>query len=95
VPRVFTRFISIPRRDYWLKTPERRAHMLDYLERHALITGLVPPLFFAGIQRLVIDANARVPPQLDNQWFLLMGGAFVICMICAGVVLGLHFRRTA
>jgi len=55
----------------------------------------VPPLFFAGIQRLVIDANARVPPQLDNQWFLLMGGAFVICMICAGVVLGLHFRRTA
>jgi hypothetical protein len=95
VPRVFTRFISIPRRDYWLATPERRAHMLDYLERHALITGLVPPLFFAGIQRLVIDANARVPPQLDNQWFLLMGGAFVICMICAGVVLGLHFRRTA
>ena len=95
VPRVFTRFISIPRRDYWLSTPERRAHMLDYLERHALITGLVPPLFFAGMQRLVIDANARVPPQLDNQWFLLMGGAFVICMICAGVVLGLHFRRTA
>ncbi|HEX3169478.1 MAG TPA: hypothetical protein VHQ88_02810, partial [Burkholderiales bacterium] len=21
VPRIFTRFISIPRRDYWLKTP--------------------------------------------------------------------------
>ena len=55
----------------------------------------MPPLFFAGMQRLVIDANARVPPQLDNQWFLLMGGAFVICMIFAGVVLGLHFRRTA
>ena len=95
VPRIFTRLISIPRRDYWLATPERRAHMLDYLERHALITGLVPPLFFAGIQRLVIDANTRVPPQLDNQWFLLMGGAFVICMIFAGVALGLHFRRTA
>jgi hypothetical protein len=24
-----------------------------------------------------------------------MGGAFVICMIVAGVALGLHFRRTA
>jgi len=95
VSRIFTRLISIPRRDYWPATPERRAHMLDYLERHALITGLVPPLFFAGIQRLVIDANTRVPPQLDNQWFLLMGGAFVICMIFAGVALGLHFRRTA
>jgi hypothetical protein len=95
VPRVFTRFISIPRRDYWLATPERRAHMLDYLERHALITGLVPPLFFAGVQWLVIDANTRVPPQLDNQSFLLMGGAFVICTIVGGVTLGLHFRRTA
>jgi hypothetical protein len=94
LPRVFTRLINIPRRDYWLATPERRAHMLDYLERHALITGLVPPLFFAGMQRLIIDANARVPPQLDNQWFLLMGGAFVICMIIAGITLGLHFRRT-
>jgi hypothetical protein len=93
VPRIFTRFISIPRRDYWLAKPERRAHMLDYFERHALITGLVPPLFFAGIQRLVVDANARVPPQLDNQPFLLMGGAFVICMILSGVVLGMHFRR--
>jgi hypothetical protein len=95
VPRIFTRFINIPRRDYWLATPERRAHMLDYLERHALITGLVPPLFFAGMQRLIIDANARVPPQLDNQSFLLMGGAFVICMIVGGVTLGLHFRRAA
>jgi hypothetical protein len=60
-----------------------------------LITGLVPPLFFAGMQRLIIDANARVPPQLDNQSFLLMGGAFVICMIVGGVTLGLHFRRAA
>jgi len=93
VPRIFTRFINIPRRDYWLATPERRKRMLDYLESHALVSGLVPPLFLAVIHRLVVDANTRVPPQLENHWFYLMGGAFVACMIVAGVSLVLHFRR--
>src|SRR5689334_11900694 len=45
LPRRFIRFISIPRRDYWLATDERRAATIEYLERHALITGIVPPLF--------------------------------------------------
>jgi hypothetical protein len=93
VPRIFTRFINIPRRDYWLATPERRKRMLNYLESHALITGLVPPLFLAAIQGLVVDANTRLPPQLNNQWFYLLGGAFVICLIFSGVSLVLHFRR--
>ena len=94
LPKLLTRFISIPRREYWLATPERRAQMLDYLERHALITGLAPPLFFAGIQWLVVDANARVPPTLDNAHFLVMGGLFVVWVVAAAVSLSLHFRRT-
>lgn len=95
LPRVVTRLINLPRRDYWLATPERRAQMLAYLERHALITAIVPPLFFAGLHRLVMSANAQVPAQLDNVWFLLMGGAFVVCVIAAAVTMVLHFRRAA
>jgi len=94
LPKMLTRFISIPRREYWLATPERRAQMLDYLERHALVTALAPPLFFAGIQWLVVDANTRVPPTLNNEHFLVMGGLFVIWVVSAAVSLSLHFRRT-
>ena len=94
LPRVLARFVSIPRRDYWLATPERRAQMLDYLERHTLISGLAPPLFFAGIQWLVVDANSRVPPVLNNTLFLAMGGLFLVWVISAAVSLSLHFRRT-
>ncbi len=95
LPRVLTRFINIPRRDYWLATPERRAQMLAYLECHALMTGIVPPLFFAGLHRLVVNANTRVPAHLDNFWLLLLGGGFVISVIIAGVTMVLHFRRAA
>ena len=93
LPRVFVRSINIPRRDYWLATAERRARTLDYLESHALVTGLVPPVFFAAIQRLIVDANTRMPPQLDNQWFYVLAGAFVVCMVLAGLTLVVHFRR--
>ena len=95
LPRAFIRFINVPRRDYWLATPERRAQMIAYLERHGLITAIVPPLFFAGLHRLVIDANTHAPAHLDNVWFALMGGAFVICIIAAAVSMVLHFRRAA
>ena len=95
LPRIVTRFVSIPRRDYWLATPERRAQMLDYLERHALISGLAPPLFFAGIHWLVADANSRVPPLLNNTLFLAIAGLFVVWVIAAAVTLSLRFRRDA
>ena len=94
LPRVLARFVSIPRRDYWLATPERREQMVDYLERHTLISGLAPPLFFAGIQWLVVDANSRVPPVLNNTLFLAMGGLFVAWVVASAITLSLHFRRT-
>ena len=95
LPRRFARLTSIPRRDYWLATPERAENTFNWLERHALIWGIAPPLFFAGMQWMIVGANARVPAQLDNFWFLLATGAFVICVISAAVTLSLHFRRTA
>jgi hypothetical protein len=95
LPRVATRLVSIPKRDYWLATPERRAQMLDYLERHTLISGIAPPLFFAAMQWAIIEANARVPPQFDNTFLLAAGGLFVAWVIAAAVTLSLHFRRSA
>ena len=94
LPRVATRFVSIPRRAYWL-APERRAQMLDYLERHTLIFGSAPALFFAGMHWMIVDANSRVPPQLDNSLLLAMAGLFVAWVVAAAVTLSLHFRRTA
>lgn len=47
------------------------------------------------MQWMIVEANARVPAQLDNFWFLLMTGTFVVCVITAAVTLSLHFRRTA
>lgn len=95
LPRRLIRFVNIPRRDYWLATEERKAAVIDYLERHALITGLLPPLFFAAMHRLIVEANTQVPPRLDNDLFMLIGGAFVVCIIASAITLGLHFRRAA
>lgn len=95
LPRVATRFVSIPKRGYWLATPERRTQMLDYLERHALISGIAPPLFFAAMQWAIIEANARVPPQFNSTFLLAAGGLFVAWVIAAVVTLSLHFRRSA
>ena len=94
LPRVATRFVSIPRRVYWL-APERRAQMLDYLERHALIFGSAPALFFAAMHWMILDANSRVPPQMNNSLLLAMAGLFVAWVIAAAVTLSLHFRRAA
>ena len=55
----------------------------------------MPPLFFAGLHRLVIEANTQMPPRLDNDWFMLIGGLFVLFIVSSAVMLGLHFRRTA
>lgn len=95
LPRRFIRFVNIPRRDYWLANDERKAATINYLERHALVTSVVPPLFFAALHRLVVEANTRVPPRLDNDWFVLIGGLFVLFVVASAVTLGLHFRRTA
>lgn len=92
LPRVKPRMVSIPNRDYWL-ADERRPQTLSYLERHTLIFGSTPPLFFAGMHWLIMQANTRVPPQLDNPPFLLMTGVFVVCVLVAAVTLSLHFRR--
>ena len=93
--RVATRFVSIPKRDYWLATPERRAQMLAYLERHMLIFGSAPALFFASMHWMILDANSRVPPQLNNSLLLAMAGLLVAWVVAAAITLSRHFRRVA
>ena len=94
LPRHYPRFLSIPRRNYWL-APEHRQQMLDYLERHTLIFGGAPALFFAGMHWMILDANSRMLPQLNNSLFLAIAGLFVVWVIAAAVTLSLHFRRAA
>ena len=95
LPRRLMRFINIPNRNYWFETEERKAQVIDYLERHGLTFGLVPPLFFAAMHWLLIDANSQVPPRLDNSLFLLLTGGFVVLVLSSVVMLALHFRRAA
>ena len=94
LPRHYPRFLSIPHRNYWL-APEHRQQMLDYLERHTLIFGSAPALLFAGMHWMILDANSRMPPQMNNSLLLAIAGLFAAWVIAAAIALSLHFRRTA
>lgn len=57
--------INMPNRDYWLADSRREAtvrFLIDHMTR--LTIGLT--VFLCVVHKLVVDANTRTPPALDN-----------------------------
>ncbi len=77
LPRLFPRFVNLPNRDYWL-APDRRDQTLDYLSCHALVFGCMLVVFICGVHGLVVQANARNPPQLANGPFIALLLSFLV-----------------
>lgn len=91
LPRLIPQYTNIPNRDYWL-APERRAQVFDFLTIHALWFGCLLLLFLCSVHWLVIQANARQPPQLANGSFVLALGAFLLGMATWAIMLMRRFR---
>jgi uncharacterized membrane protein len=92
LPRVMTKGINIPNRDYWLD-PARRGETLDYLESHAYWMGSLIVVFIAAIHLLLIEANRTQPPHLPGALFGTILAAFLAATGLWALTMILRFRR--
>ena len=72
VPRLAPAMLKIPARDYWL-APERRDQTYAMLATSGFVTASIIAGFLIAVHFLVLSANSRMPPRLDNtlMWALI------------------------
>lgn len=79
LPRVLpASMINIPHRDYWL-APGRAHDSLVFLSEQGLWFGSILLLFLAGVDAMLVKANAVSPPQFPNALLIAM----LVCFFCA------------
>jgi hypothetical protein len=89
LPRLLpTSLINIPHRDYWL-APERAHDSLVFLSDQGLWFGCILLLFLAGVDGMLVKANALSPPQFPNALLIGMLSLF----FCAVGAWGLRMLR--
>jgi uncharacterized membrane protein len=57
--------LRIPSRDYWI-APPRRNETLNTIVTSGLTMGCIVTAFMIAVHLLVVEANNRTPPRLDN-----------------------------
>ena len=57
--------MNIPNRDYWL-ADNRRDSTVTFLVDHSVRLTIGLTVFLCFVHKLVVDANTRTPPALDN-----------------------------
>ena len=72
-----SRFVNIPRREYWL-APERRDATMRELRRQSLWLGSLILLFLMGLYAITLEANQHLPPRLSSNWVLLHLAGFFL-----------------
>ena len=83
--------MNIPNRDYWF-ADNRREATVAFLVNHATRLAIGLTIFLCFVHQLVVDANTRMPPALDNA--SIIGGivVFLVCVILWIVWLYFAFR---
>ena len=71
--------MNLPNRDYWLADSRREATVV-VLTHHATRLGIGMTVFLCVVHKLVVDANARTPPALDNPSIFAALGVFLVCV---------------
>jgi hypothetical protein len=84
--------INLPNREYWL-SDSQRSQTIEFLLRHMRYFGLLLAAFLCGVHWLVVSANARVPPALDNTRFGIFLGAYLLAVVVWIIALRRRFRR--
>ncbi|MEP6943614.1 MAG: DUF1648 domain-containing protein [Betaproteobacteria bacterium] len=72
--------LRIPSRDYWI-APERRAQTLTTITIGGLVMSCIVAAFMVGVQLLVLQANARTPPQMDVALLYTMLALLVVAIL--------------
>lgn len=98
LPRILGRIpialINLPNKHYWL-APERKQESLAWMTQVMAWCGAAILGMIAAVSQLAIQANLGMEKRLDNQWFLLVMGAFVVFAVAWIVAVHRHFRLPA
>jgi hypothetical protein len=79
--------VNLPHRDYWL-APERRCATSAVFLRFGIWEAALSLLFVAGLQVMVVGANAPgMSPEIINSGFWLVGGFFIVLTVIGTVLL--------
>jgi len=80
VPFLAPTRLRIPSRDYWI-APQRRVQMLTTLATGGLVMSCIVAAFMVGVQLIVLQANARTPPQMDVTILYAMLALLVVAIL--------------
>ena len=92
--RVPVRMFNLPHRDHWLG-PEERERTLAWLQRHGWWLACLEIAFFIGLEWLVVNANAAVPPHLENAKIFTLAGVFLVAIAAWIIQMQRRFSRVA
>lgn len=85
--------LRIPSREYWI-APERLAQTQTTLATGGLVMSCIVAAFMVGVQLLVLQANARTPPQMDLAILYAMLALLVIAILFWQFLLWRRFQAT-
>ncbi|MFO1306724.1 MAG: DUF1648 domain-containing protein [Burkholderiales bacterium] len=80
IPGIATSKLSIKNRDHWLSAGRREATMAT-LANSACLVGIVLILFLTSLHFLILEANLRTPPRLDEGTFFALLAAFLVMIV--------------
>ena len=92
LPRLFSRGINIPNREYWL-APAERERTLSFLAAVACVFGSMIAVFIAGLHYVLLRANQSAPPRLPLELFWPLMGAFAVALVIWILALVMRFQR--
>ncbi len=91
LPRLLPTRLRVPSREYWT-APERREATLRSVTTSGVVIACVIALFTIGVHLLVVRANSRVPPQLDNAMLYTLIALLVVAMLAWQFALWRRFQ---
>ncbi len=84
MPVIFSRFpvrfISFPKKEYWL-AEERKAQSIKSMSTWMQFFGVFTNCFIIAVTHLVFMANMSDPVRLDNEYFFMMIGLYVLVLV--------------
>ena len=92
LPRFAPRLVRIPARDYWF-APERRAETIASIGTSGMLTASLITAFMIAVHLLVVEANRRSPPHIDNELLWVLLGVLVVCILGWQFFRWRRFRR--
>ena len=83
--------LRIPSRDYWI-APRRRTATLRTIATSGLVIASIVTAFMIAMHLLVLQANNRAPPQLDNTMLYTLIALLVIAILVWQLILWRRFQ---